>query len=70
MQQTFDDFLFIITVAFVFVLGMMMGRDVDYPVDKAIKAQELCIKSNSKAVSFNIDHVTCENKAVIPLKGE
>jgi len=46
------------------------GYWCDITMDKAILAQEICIKANSKAVSFDRIEVTCENKAVIPLKGD
>ena len=42
----------------------------DISVEKATLAQEICIKANSKAISFDRTEVTCENNAVIPLKKE
>lgn len=54
-------------LALVFVLT---AQNYDAYIDKANLAQEICIKANSKAISFDRIEVTCENNAVIPLKKE
>lgn len=68
-MDDFPDFatilLFVVIVVTTFFLSVTC---FDSTIEKAELAQAICIKYNSKAVSFDRLEVTCENKAVIPLK--
>lgn len=65
-MEEFSDFL--AALMFTAVVALITAYNCDMPMEKAELAQAICIKYNSKAVSFDRLEVTCENKAVIPLK--
>lgn len=60
----------IIIFMMLIVVFISTAVNLDSSIEKADLAQSVCIKANSKAVSFDMYEVTCENNAVIPLKAD